>query len=139
MASQQVDQGSQGSLAIAPALIVGIVIAAAFATMIIVASICGYCRRSQSNSVDNETGTTGAEIFNPNRPRTAAQSARMKEVRWINNMYAWERGRLAKLETGEIRRATMLLGRQPGQSRSWDEWSIEEQTSSRRVSSFHTA
>ncbi len=46
----------------------------------------------------------------------------MKEVRWVNNMYAWERARNAKKEVGEVRPTTLLLGR-PGQERNWDEWS----------------
>ncbi|KAI1629205.1 hypothetical protein EDD37DRAFT_40671 [Exophiala viscosa] len=132
MASQQQNQDS--SLAISPALIVGIVIAVSFATTIIVASVYGYCRKRRETSADDEIGENEAPIFNPNRVRTAGQTARLKEVRWINNMYAWEEGRHAKLETGELRRATMLLGKQPGQSRGWDEWSsIEEQTSTRHI------
>ncbi|KAK4943548.1 hypothetical protein LTR10_016842 [Elasticomyces elasticus] len=134
MTSQQQDPDSQGSLAISPGLIVGIVIAASFATTIIVASVYGYCRKRQETSADAGIGENEAEIFNPNRVRTAGQTARLREVRWINNMYAWERGRYAKLEIGELRRATMLLGKQPGQNRSWDEWSsIEEQTSTRHI------
>lgn len=132
MASQQGDQSNGSSLAISPALIVGIVIAGAFAVMIVVASTFRYCRQSGPSTVDSDD-EGGAGIFNPNRPRSATQVARMKEVRWINNMYAWERGRQAKIEIGEARPTTMLLGK-PGQNRNWDEWSVADNSPGRNVS-----
>jgi hypothetical protein len=83
--------------AISPTLIVGIVIAAAFAVMLIVASIFRFCHWNRS-PVPNPDDDDEVDIFNPNRQRSEEQLIRMKEVRWINNMYAWERGRLAKME-----------------------------------------
>ncbi|EXJ67696.1 uncharacterized protein A1O5_09042 [Cladophialophora psammophila CBS 110553] len=124
MATQQ-NNGGQSPLAIAPSLIVGIVILASFACIIIFASIFRYCRRSQSSLVDPELASDmgGTEFYNPNKPPSAAQSARLKEVRWINNMYAWERGRQARMEIGEIRPTTMLVGRR-GENKNWDEYSL---------------
>jgi hypothetical protein len=121
MSSQQDNQTTTPSLPISPALIVGIVILVSFAVTIAIASIFGYCRTSRSASNDAEA-IEGGDVFNPNRPRPAGQIARMKEVRWVNNMYAWERARNAKKEVGEVRPTTLLLGR-PGQERNWDEWS----------------
>ncbi|EXJ86807.1 hypothetical protein A1O3_03761 [Capronia epimyces CBS 606.96] len=132
--AQQNDQASasastsQPTLAISPALLVGIVILAAFAVIIIIASVCRYCRSNKdgdgtrSASLEYEADQSGANVFNPNRPRSAAQNARMKEVRWINNMYAWERGRQARIEIGELKAPSMLTGR-TGKTRTWDEWS----------------
>ncbi|KIW93831.1 uncharacterized protein Z519_05146 [Cladophialophora bantiana CBS 173.52] len=124
MATQQNNDG-QSALAIAPSLIVGIVILASFACIIIFASIFRYCRRSQSTLVDPgfASDTGGAEFYNSNKPPSAAQAVRLKEVRWINNMYAWERGRQARMEIGEIRPTTMLMGRR-GENKNWDEYSI---------------
>lgn len=86
-----------------------------------------------STGGDAEEG--GTDTFNPNRPRSAGQNARMLEVRRINNMYAWERGRHARMEIGEMRPTTMILGRS-GQSRNWDEYTIADEDSGRAVSSF---
>jgi hypothetical protein len=139
MAPQQTNNSSDNtSLAISPALIVGIVIAAAFFCTLVFATLYRFCGRR----TDSKNGLTSAafaardadtivginpdgEFWNPNRQRSAAQIARMKEVRWINNMYAWERGRHARLEVGEIRPTTMIIGRR-GENRSWDEYTVAE-------------
>ncbi|OQU99440.1 hypothetical protein CLAIMM_05072 [Cladophialophora immunda] len=125
MATQQNDDSGQSSLAISPSLIVGIVILASFACIILFASIFRYCRRNQSNLIDPEglDEIGGTELYNPNKQRSASQVARLKEVRWINNMYAWERGRQARLAVGEIRPTTMLMGRR-GENKNWDEYTI---------------
>ncbi|KIX99721.1 uncharacterized protein Z520_04357 [Fonsecaea multimorphosa CBS 102226] len=124
MATQQNNDSGQSTLAISPSLIVGIVILAAFACIIIFASVFRYCRRSQSSLHDleafEETGET--EFYNPNKPLSASQTARLKEVRWINNMYAWERGRRARMEAGELRPTTMIMGRK-GENKNWDDYS----------------
>lgn len=54
----------------------------------------------------------------------------MKEVRWINNMHAWERGRIAQMEIGELRPGTVTL-KDGGKGKcsdgtSWDEWDAAE-------------
>ncbi|KAH0839151.1 hypothetical protein AYO21_04744 [Fonsecaea monophora] len=125
MATQQNDNSGQTSLAISPSLIVGIVILASFACTIIFASIFRYCRRGQSALIDPESmdETGGTDYYNPNKQRSAAQVARLREVRWVNNMYAWERGRQARLAIGEIRPTTMLMGRK-GENKNWDEYTI---------------
>ncbi|OCT47233.1 hypothetical protein CLCR_02453 [Cladophialophora carrionii] len=142
MAPQQTnDNPDNTALAISPALIVGIVIIAAFFCTLIFASLYRFCGRRSSNGLtseafaardtDNVVGiNAGGEFWNPNRQRSAAQIARMKEVRWINNMYAWERGRHARLEVGEIRPTTMIMGRK-GENRSWDEYTVAEDSSGR--------
>ncbi|ETI25422.1 hypothetical protein G647_02195 [Cladophialophora carrionii CBS 160.54] len=142
MAAQQTnDNPDNTALAISPALIVGIVIIAAFFCTLIFASLYRFCGRRSSNGLtseafaardtDNVVGiNAGGESWNPNRQRSAAQTARMKEVRWINNMYAWERGRYARLEVGEIRPTTMIMGRK-GENRSWDEYTVAEDSSGR--------
>ncbi|EXJ57520.1 hypothetical protein A1O7_07868 [Cladophialophora yegresii CBS 114405] len=145
MAPQQSnDAPDNTALAISPALIVGIVIIAAFFCTLIFASLYRFCGRRSSNGLTSEafaardTDTVvginaGGAFWNPNRQRSAAQMARMKEVRWINNMYAWERGRHARLETGEIRPTTMVMGRK-GENRSWDEYTVAEDSSGREGS-----
>ncbi|OAP56441.1 hypothetical protein AYL99_09620 [Fonsecaea erecta] len=125
MATQQNTGSGQSTLAVSPSLIVGIVILAAFACIIIFASIFRYCRRGQSSLSDPDAldDMGGTEFYNPNKQRSASQVARLREVRWINNMYAWERGRQARMEVGELRPTTMLVGKK-GESRSWDEYSV---------------
>ena len=113
------------TLPISPSVIVGIVIVLAFAVVIVGASLFRFCKRNgRSTPFDDNSNAQQNEgnIFNPNAQRSAAQIARMKEVRWINNMYAWERGREAMLESGELRPTTMIAGRK-GEARNWDEWS----------------
>lgn len=148
MASQQTSNGPDNpSLAISPGLIVGIVIVAAFFSTIIFASIYRfYGRRGKGSSglssaafaareYEDITGIADfdAYFWNPNRQRSTAQMTRMKEVRWINNMYAWERGREARMEAGEIRPPTMMMGRK-GENKSWDEYTVAEDSSGQEVS-----
>lgn len=119
-------QGNQ-TLAISPSLIVGIVILAAFALVIIIASVCRFCcgdgprkGKNRSASIQYEGAANGGiDVFNPNRPRSAEQLARMQQVRWINNMYAWERGRQARMEIGELKPDDAHLGH----NRNWGDWS----------------
>ncbi len=146
MATQQDPNTSSdnNSLSISPGLVVGIVIIAAFFCVIVFASLYRFCsRRNDSNGLssmafaahdaDGLAINPDADFWNPNRQRSAAQVARMKEVRWINNMYAWERGRQARLEAGEIKRTTMIAGRR-GENKSWDEYTVDEDSSGRDVS-----
>lgn len=108
---------------ISPSLIVGIVIISAAVVIIIAASVFRFYS-NKSESVDNDNNNSDIDLFNPNQVRPASQMARMKEVRWINNMYAWERGRQARLEIGELRPTTMFAGNRAGEARDWDEWSV---------------
>lgn len=125
MSSQ--DNSSPGP-SISPSLIVGIVILCAFVAITIAASVFRFCR--QKNSRDGgatfDENLSEVDLFNPNNVRPASQVARMREVRWINNMYAWERGRQAKLEVGELRPTTMFAANRKGEARNWDEWSVWE-------------
>ena len=134
MAAQQMDpRSNQPSLVISPAVIVGIVILAVFSVTLVGAGVFRYCRKNRSTTPDFAVDNSSGQVFNLNRQRSAGQIARMREVRRINNMYAWERGRHARIEIGEIRPTTMLLGRQ-GEARNWDEWSIADNSSGRGVS-----
>src|ERR1700761_8870562 len=147
MAPQQTSDGSDNSsLAISPSLIVGIVIVAAFFCCIAFASVYRFCSRQGNNNgltsaafAAHDAGDAlggvdvDAGVWNPNRQRSAAQMARMKEVKWINNMYAWDRGRQARIEVGEIRPTTMIMGRR-GESKSWDEYTVAEGSSGPGVS-----
>ncbi len=136
----------QSTLAVSPALIVGIVILAAFAVTVVSASVFRYCRRSDRSpsaaaarageAYELDVDADWKEVYNPNRVRSTAQATRMKEVRWINNMHAWERGRQARMETGELRPPTVLPGRS-GQNRSWDEYTVGDHHSSGREVSSH--
>ncbi|KAL6247022.1 hypothetical protein RBB50_006329 [Rhinocladiella similis] len=121
MASPRDGQGSQSTLPISPSVIVGIVILCAFCITVLIASVFGYCRNNRSTTTDLETEES-LDVFNPNRPLTAGQAARMKEVRWVNNMYAWERARQARKEVGGVRSTALFVGR-VGEERHWDEWS----------------
>lgn len=132
MASQVADQATQPTLTISPGLIVGIVILAAFAVTLISASIFRYCRKKGSSSIEYEINAGGNQDYNPNRPRSAAQLARMKEVRWIDNMYAWERGREARMEAREIRPTTVVNG-MSDQNKSWEEYTVADYSSGRDV------
>lgn len=123
MSSPSDDESS--TLPVSPSVIVGVVIVLAFALVIVGASLFRFCKRNGRTTPFDDNShpqQNEANIFNPNAQRCAAQIARMKEVRWINNMYAWERGREARLETGELRPTTMIAGRK-GEARNWDEWS----------------
>ncbi|KIW10451.1 hypothetical protein PV08_11415 [Exophiala spinifera] len=123
MASQKDAQASQSTLPISPSVIVGIVILCAFCAMVLIASVFGYCRNNRSSTTTDLEFEESLNGINRNRPLTASQAARMKEVRWINNMYAWERARHARKEVGgETRSAAVLVGR-VGEERHWDEWS----------------
>lgn len=148
MAPQQTSDGPDNTnLAISPGLIVGVVIVAAFFSTILFASIYRvYGRRDKSNNglssaafaareYEDITGIADfdADFWNPNRQRSNAQMTRMKEVRWINNMYAWERGREARMEAGELRPTTMMMGRK-GENKSWDEYTVAEDSSGQEVS-----
>ncbi|EXJ88014.1 hypothetical protein A1O1_04941 [Capronia coronata CBS 617.96] len=137
----QAQQGSQASqsatLPISPSLIVGIVILAAFAVIIVIASVFRFCcgngngnpggnRESKKRSMrveDEANANVDTDEFNPNRPRSAAQLARMKEVRDINNMYAWERARRAKIEIGELSPPPPLMSRRHSRNGTSDAWS----------------
>ncbi|KIX03429.1 uncharacterized protein Z518_06981 [Rhinocladiella mackenziei CBS 650.93] len=130
MVVQQTDQNSRPTPAISPTIIVGIVIVAAFAAIVIAASMFRYCCKNASSAIETESDASGSDIFNPYRPRSAEQNARMKEVRWINNMYAWGRSRQARIENGEIRPPIMILGR-AGQCGNWDEWSVADKSPNR--------
>lgn len=121
--------GQSPAPAISPPLIVGIVILSAFVVIIIAASVFRFCRHSNSRTGDNanfDDNLSDVDLFNPNQVRPATQVTRMREVRWINNMYAWERGRQARLEIGELRPTTMIAGNRKGEARNWDEWSVWE-------------
>ncbi|KAK6366465.1 hypothetical protein LTS17_010550 [Exophiala oligosperma] len=121
MASRRDDPAGPSTLPVSPSVIVGIVILCAFCVMVLVASVFAYCRNNRSTTTDAEADD-GYDIFNPNRPVSASQAARMREVRWINNMYAWERAREARKEVGEVRNTALFVGR-VGEERHWDEWS----------------
>jgi hypothetical protein len=121
--------GQSPSPAISPSLIVGIVILSAFVIVIIAASVFRFCRQTNSRDGNNasfDDDLSDIDLFNPNQVRPASQVTRMREVRWINNMYAWERGRQARLEIGELRPTTMIAGNRKGEARNWDEWSVWE-------------
>jgi len=118
---------------VSPPLIVGIVIVCAFVAITIAASIFRFCRQKRSRGdgggANFDENSSEVDLFNPNTVRSTSQVARMKEVRWINNMYAWERGRHAKLEVGELRPTTMMFkgaNTRRGEARGWDEWSVWE-------------
>ncbi|KEF52278.1 uncharacterized protein A1O9_11518 [Exophiala aquamarina CBS 119918] len=120
---------SSSGPSISPALIVGIVILCAFVAITIAASIFRFCRQKNSRDGGNapfDEDLSEVDLFNPNIVRPASQVARMREVRWINNMYAWERGRQAKREVGELRPTTMFAANRKGEARNWDEWSVWE-------------
>ncbi|KAJ9610751.1 hypothetical protein H2200_005528 [Cladophialophora chaetospira] len=143
-AQQQSDGPDNTSLAISPAIVVGIVIVAAFFCVILFASLYRFfSRQRDNNGLSSEAFAArdgegiginpDAAFWNPNRQRSAAQVTRMNEVRWINNMYAWERGRQARLEAGELRPTTMIAGRR-GENKSWDEYTVGEDSSGRESS-----
>ncbi|KAL2434351.1 hypothetical protein ABEF95_002714 [Exophiala dermatitidis] len=140
--TQNNNQSGQVSLAVSPSVIVGIVIVAAFAVIIVIASVFRFCagngggcgKRNRSTGIGYEASQAGAtldaDVFNPNRPRSEAQNARMREVRWINNLYAWHRGRQARLEIGETNPPAMPSGAgRLWQNRSWEWGSIGENSS----------
>lgn len=116
------DDDSSGP-SISPSIIVGIVILSAAVVVIIAASVFRFYSHSGNKSAFDDNNSD-LDLFNPNQVRPASQVARMKEVRWINNMYAWERGRQARLEIGELRPTTMFAGNRQGEARDWDEWSV---------------
>lgn len=126
------DNGQPFGIAISPSWIVGIVILSAFVIIILAASTFRFYRRGNRGSSNPDNYETplndlgDIDLFNPNQVRSAGQDARMKEVRWINKMYAWERGRQARLEIGELRPTTMFAGSRKGKMKNWDEWSVWE-------------
>jgi hypothetical protein len=149
MIAQQTSNGpDNASLAISPALIVGIVIVAAFFSIILVSTLYRFCsRRKGNNGMSSATfnahdngDLTGlnldGDFWNPNRQRSAEQIARMKEVREINNMYAWERANEVRMGAGEIRSNNIIMGRK-GENKSWDEYTIGEDSSGQQASHLH--
>lgn len=74
---------------LSPPIVILICILGALVLVVLGAVIYRLCRRS-SESVTSDDGET--VTFNPNK-RSAEQTQRMEEVRWINNMYVWDRAR----------------------------------------------
>jgi hypothetical protein len=143
--SAPVGEGADNSsLSISPAVIIAIVILVAFFSTIIFASVYRFCHRhkdipnlSSANFRQFDTGNgdfNPDEFWNPNRLKCTEQQARLKQVREINQMHAWQRGREARIEIGELRRPTMMVGRS-GENRSWDEYTVADGSSGRGVSS----
>lgn len=99
MASQTRSSPSQPTATISPSLIALICILGAVCLVVVATSAYRLCRlhRSPNPGPREDSG----DIFNPNQPRTQTQVDRMKEVRWINNLYAWERELVARVECGD--------------------------------------
>lgn len=74
---------------LSPPIVILTCILGALVSVVLGAVIYRLCRKSSETVLNDDSETVN---FNPNK-RSAEQIQRMEEVRWINNMYIWDRAR----------------------------------------------
>ena len=123
-----------------PNVIVGLCILGAVFVCVAIAAMAKICLSRKYSPDENLE-----DLF---RPHTKSQIDRLREVRWINLMYVWEAGRMAKYEMGERvdprpRKRGVLLGGGLGNYSGYygnvpweegvDDWDSEETSGGRQV------
>lgn len=104
------DSSSQPGVSLSSNLIVTICIIGSVFVCVIIAGVAKMCLSSRT--------TDDEEQEDKFRPHSKSQIERMREVRWVNHMHAWEETRRVKAEfrdaIGSKTRRTTLKGSRQG-------------------------